>query len=224
PLLSGVVLKDVKIARGTKLVAEPGDAVLVRTLGDPIVVLRREPGDETRRPRSTLAFGFDPRQSDLLLRTAFPILVANATALFEQARPGFVASVPVGASRPISAAEIGIEAAGLTSVEIRGPEVAGAAELPTTVAPVDASGVFRLRAMAPGVYRVRAADGPNLGAEVLLAVNQASAAASDLHDRVGELPAAATAGEPPAPVPVADEPLWALLLLALAGLVALEWA
>ncbi|MCY1061888.1 VWA domain-containing protein [Nannocystis sp. SCPEA4] len=220
PLLDGVVLKDVNLRRGTRLATEPGDTVLVRSLGEPLVVLRHELGGDGRRPRSVLAFGFDPRQTDLPLRTAFPILVANIITYFEQARPGFVASVPVGASRPIAAAEIGLGAQGLTQVEVRGPEPA---EEPTTV-PVDTTGVFRLRAMQPGIYRVRAGDGAAAGAEVLVAVNQASVAASDLHDRLGDLPPDATAGEAPTPVPVADEPLWALLLLAAALLIALEWA
>lgn len=219
PILSGVVLKDVNLARATRLAEQPGDTVLVRSLGEPVALLRRDPGDEGRRPRAILAFGFDPRQSDLPLRTAFPLLVANALAYFEQARPGYVASVPVGASRPIAAAEIGLSALGLSQVELRGPEPAS----DPTLAPVDPAGVFRLRAMEPGIYRVRAVDGAAAGAEVLLAVNQASVAASDLHDRLGELPEHARAGEPRAAVPVADEPLWALLLLIAVGLVALEW-
>ncbi len=220
PLLAGVVLKDVNLARGTRLAAEPGDAVLIRSLGEPIALLRRDPGDDRRRARAILAVGFDPRQTDLPLRTAFPLLVANAIAYFEQGRPGFVASVPVGASRPIAAAEIGLEALGLTAVELRGPEPATDPR-PT---PVDSAGVFRMRAMEPGIYRVRAVDGAGAGAEVLLAINQASVAASDLHDRLLDLPADAAAGPPPTPIPVADEPLWALLLLAAAILIALEWS
>jgi hypothetical protein len=220
PLLAGVVLKDVNLARGTRLAAEPSDTILIRSLGEPIALLRRDPGDDSRRARTILAVGFDPRQTDLPLRTAFPLLIANAVAFFEQGRPGFVASVPVGASRPIAAAEIGLESLGLTQVELRGPEPDDVAR-PT---PVDAAGVFRMRAMAPGVYRVRAVDGPTPGAEVLLAVNQASVAASDLHDRLTDLPEAAAAGPPKAPVPVADEPLWALLLLAAAVLIAVEWS
>lgn len=220
PLLDGVVLKDVNLRRGTRLATEPGDTVLVRSLGDPIVVLRHELGGDGRRPRAVLALGFDPRQTDLPLRTAFPILIANIVGYFEQARPGFVASVPVGPSRPVAAAEIGLGALGLTRVEVRGPEPADA---PTSV-PVDAAGVLRLRAMQPGIYRVRAEDGASAGAEVLVAVNQASLAASDLHDRLGELPPDVLAGDAPTPVPVRDEPLWALLLLAAALLIALEWA
>jgi hypothetical protein len=219
PILEGIVLKDTNLARATRLSEQPGDTVLVRSLGEPIALLRRDPGDEDRRARAILAFGFDPRQTDLPLRTAFPILIANALAYFEQARPGYVASVPVGASRPIAAAEIGLSALGLTQVELRGPEPA----TEPTLAPVDPAGVFRVRAMQPGIYRVRAVDGAAAGAEVLLAVNQASVAASDLHDRLGDLPEPARAGEPRAAVPVADEPLWALLLLIAVGLVALEW-
>ncbi|MBL9106212.1 MAG: VWA domain-containing protein [Myxococcales bacterium] len=228
PLLDGVVLKDVNLARGTHLETLPGDQVLLRSLGDPIAVLRREAGqDDATGARTIVAFGFDPRQTDLPLRTAFPILVANLVTYFEQSRPGFVASVPVGAARPLAVAELGLVADGLTAVEVAGPEQDGLsdADLPSARIPVD-RGVFRLRAHEPGIYRVRAVDGAGAGAGVLLAVNQASAAASDLHDRLPDLqlPAAALAGEAPAPLPVSDGPLWTLILLALAGLIALEWA
>jgi hypothetical protein len=228
PLLDGVVLKDVNLARGTHLATLPGDQVLLRSLGDPIAVLRRESGqDDSTGARTVIAFGFDPRQTDLPLRTAFPILVANLVTYFEQSRPGFVASVPVGAARPLAVAELGLVPDGLTSVEVAGPERDGLADddLKAARVPVD-RGIFRLRAPEPGIYRVRAVDGVGAGTTVLLAVNQASAPASDLHDRLAELalPAAATAGDAPAPLPVSDGPLWTLILLALAGLIALEWA
>lgn len=229
PLLDGVVLKDVNLGRGTKLAALPGDQVLVRSLGDPIALVRRETGqDDATGARTIVAFGFDPRQTDLPLRTAFPILVNNLITYFEQSRPGFVASVAVGAARPLAAAELGLVADGLSAVEVAGPEPdepTGADALPTTRVPVD-RGIFRLRAREPGIYRVRAVDGAGAGAEVLLAVNQASAAASDLHDRLADLnlPPEASAGDPPAPLPVGDGPLWTLILLAVVALVAIEWA
>lgn len=228
PLLDGVVLKDVNLARGSHLDTLPGDQVLLRSLGDPIAVLRRESGQSDQTgARTIVAFGFDPRQTDLPLRTAFPLLVANLVTYFEQSRPGFVASVPVGAARPLAVAELGLVADGLTSVEVAGPESDTLSEdsLKTTRVPVD-RGIFRLRASEPGIYRVTALDGVGAGTAVLLAVNQASAAASDLHDRLGELqlPEAASAGDAPAPLPVSDGPLWTLIILALAGLVALEWA
>lgn len=235
PLLDGVVLKDVNLARATRLAALPGDQVLVRSLGDPVALLRHESGqDDGSGARTIVAFGFDPRQSDLPLRTAFPLLVANLVTYFEQARPGFVASVPVGAARPLAVAELGLNPEGLAAVDVAGPEPiadpgssepAALADLPTARVPVD-RGVFRLRAREPGIYRVTAVDGPAQGTVVLLAVNQASAAASDLHDRIAdlELPPEAAAGEPPAPLPVGEGPLWTLLLLAAVALVALEWA
>jgi len=229
PLLDGVVFKDVNLARGTRLAAEPGDQILVRSLGEPIALIRRQSGqDDSSGARTIVAFGFDPRQTDLPLRTAFPNLVANLVTHFEQSRPGFVASVAVGAARPLAVAELGLVADGLGAVEVAGPEqgdLALADALPGARVPVD-RGVFRLRAREPGIYRVRALDGPNAGAEVLLAVNQASAAASDLHDRLADLalPPAALADEPPSPLPVGEGPLWTLILLAVVALVTLEWA
>ena len=231
PLLDGVVLKDVNLARATRLAALPGDQVLVRSLGDPVALLRHEAGqDDGSGARTIVAFGFDPRQSDLPLRTAFPLLVANLVTYFEQARPGFVASVPVGAARPLAVAELGLAPEGLTAVDVAGPEPLDSdptsdPALPTARVPVD-RGVFRLRAREPGIYRVTAQGGPATGTTVLLAVNQASAPASDLHDRIAELalPAEAEAGEPPTPLPVGEGPLWTLLLLAAAALIALEWA
>lgn len=231
PLLDGVVLKDVNLARATRLAALPGDQVLVRSLGDPVALLRHEAGqDDGSGARTIVAFGFDPRQSDLPLRTAFPLLVANLVTYFEQARPGFVASVPVGAARPLAVAELGLAPEGLTAVDVAGPEPLESdptsdLALPTARVPVD-RGVFRLRAREPGIYRVTAQGGPATGTTVLLAVNQASAPASDLHDRIAELalPAEAEAGEPPTPLPVGEGPLWTLLLLAAAALIALEWA
>lgn len=233
PLLDGVVFKDVNLARGTRLAAEPGDQILVRSLGEPIALLRREAGqDDASGARTIVALGFDPRQTDLPLRTAFPNLVANLVTFFEQSRPGFVASVAVGAARPLAVAELGLVADGLTAVEVAGPEPddptadpSAAETLPATRVPVD-RGVFRLRAREPGIYRVRALDGASAGAQVLLAVNQASAAASDLHDRLAELdlPPDARAGEPTSPLPVGEGPLWTLILLVVVVLVTLEWA
>ncbi|MEZ4454055.1 MAG: VWA domain-containing protein [Nannocystaceae bacterium] len=218
PILEHIVLKDVNIRRGTTFELEPGDEVLVRTLGDPIVVLRAQDA-------STLAVGFDLRQSDLALRTAFPVLVANIIAYFERSAPGFVASVPVGARRPLAVAELGLQPEGLTTLEVHTPGADGIADPDRApeLAPVQ-DGVVRLRATQPGLYRLRAVDGATAGAEVWIAVNQANVAASDLHDRLGDLPEAQRAGEAPIPAPLTQGPLWTLLILVAAIALALEWA
>ncbi|MCA9661030.1 MAG: VWA domain-containing protein, partial [Myxococcales bacterium] len=216
PILEHVTLKDVNLSRGTVFDAAPGDELLIRSLGEPLALLRQ--GSEG----TVLAFGFDLRQSDLPLRTAFPVLVANIIDYFERSTPGFVAAIPVGARRPIALAELGLPAIGVTAVEVFAGY--GEGDEAPTIAPVQ-DGILRLRATTPGIVRLRAVDGQSAGAEVALAVNQASAAASDLHDRLGDLPdAAAAPADAPSPAPLSQGPLWTLLVLVAAGIVALEWA
>jgi len=221
PLLDAIVLKDVNIRRGTSFVLDQGDQALVRSIGEPIVVLRAG-------ATQTVAFGFDLRQSDLPLRVAFPVLVANVINYFEQAMPGFVASVPVGARRPVKVASLGLARDQLTAVEVRGPEPPGPetdleiADVPTEQVPLQ-DGIFRMRALKPGFYTVIAADGPHAGAQVRVAVNQASAAASDLRTRLPEVGPEFIKEDAPTPVPLSDGPLWTLLIVAAAGLIALEW-
>lgn len=216
PVLEHVVLKDVNLSRGTTFDVVPGDEVLVRSLGEPIAVLRE--GEH-----ATVAFGFDPRQSDLPMRTAFPILVDNLVRYFEQREAGFVASVPLGAHRELALADLGLSPEGVTRVQVDGPgddEAGSGAALPVE------RGRFRLRALIPGFYTITAVDGPLLGASVELAVNQANLHASDLHDGLAalELPQAAQAEAPPEPAPLGQGPLWTLVMLVVAVLVALEWA
>lgn len=212
PLLDHVVLKDVNIARGTTFETEPGDEVLVSSLGEPIAVLRE-------KALSTIAFGFDPRQSDLPMRTAFPVLVDNIVRYLEQREAGFVASIGVGQGRELVLAKLGLPPEAVTRVKITAPDGT------THEAPVE-RGRFRLRALQPGFYGIESMDGPLAGTSVELAVNQASVQASDLHDRIEalELPVAADAEEPASPDPIGQGPLWTLLILAAAGIVALEWA
>lgn len=212
PVLDHVVLKDVNIARGTTFDTVPGDQVLVRSLGEPVAVLRE--GEH-----ATVAFGFDPRQSDLPMRPAFPMMVDNLIRTFEQREAGFVASVPVGAHRELSLADLGLAPEGVTRVEVQGPEGVG------RPLPVE-RGRFRLRALQPGFYSITAVDGPLAGATVELAVNQANLHASDMHDRLEalELPEASEADAPPTPAPLGQGPLWTLVMLVAAGLIALEWA
>ncbi|MCA9706978.1 MAG: VWA domain-containing protein [Myxococcales bacterium] len=214
PALEHVVLKDVNIARGTTFETVPGDQVLVRSIGEPIAILRE--GEH-----ALVALGFDPRQSDLPMRPAFPMMVDNLIRYFEQREAGFVASVPVGAHRELALADLGLAPEGVTRVTVTGPEGE-----PSTL-PVE-RGRFRLRALVPGFYAIAAEDGPLAGSSVELAVNQADLHASDLHDQVEalELPQATEAEAPSEPTPLTpfQGPLWTLVMLVAAGLIALEWA
>ena len=212
PLLEYVVLKDINVGRGTTFALEPGDDALVRSLGDPIVVLRE--GEHL-----TLGVGFDPRQSDFPMRIAFPLFVDNLVRYVEQRTPGFVASAPLGLSQALGLADLGLSPEGITRVQVDGPQGH------TATRPVE-RGRFRMRALVPGVYTITALDGPASGAKVEVAVNQADPDASDLHPVLAnlELPDDATAASAPDPAPLTEGPLWTALMLAAAALIALEWA
>jgi len=210
PVLAHVVLKDVNITRGTTFALEPGDQALVRTLGEPIMVLR-ERGDH-----GLVAVGFDPRQTDLPLRVAFPLFVDNVLKYFEQREPGFVASIALGGSRELALAELGMAVDGVTRVVVRAPDGTEREQ------PVE-DGRIRLRALEPGFFEFTAVDGDAIGSAEL-AVNQTGTAASDLHPRTADLDPAVFAGEAPTPAPVAQGPLWTAIILLATAIVVVEWA
>lgn len=212
PAMEHVLLKDVNIGRGTTFATEPGDQVLVRSLGAPIVVMREA-------AHATVAIGFDPRQSDFPMRPAYPVLLDNLIRYFEQGRAGFVASVPLGLRREIDLTTLGMSAEDVTRVTVLDPNER------LTELPVE-RGRVHLRALTPGFYTVTSADGPLAGSQVQLAVNMADIHASDLHDRLSELelPAASDAEEPPPADPLGSGPLWTFIIIGAAVLVALEWA
>jgi len=211
PILEGVVFKDVNMSRGTSFETEATDLALVKHLGEPMVVLRERPD------RSVLLVGFDPRQSDLPLRVAFPLLVSNVIDYFESRRPGFVATVPAGSSRELSFAQLGLGASeGITTLEIEGP--GGTRQIRAQ------DGRFRMLADEAGIHTLRTVDGALAGATIDLAVNMADVEASDLRPRLDDPPPEARADAAPPPAPVSDGPLWTLLLAACLLVLTAEWA
>jgi von Willebrand factor type A domain len=74
PLLRQLDLGDVNIAEAHRLALAPGDVALAASFGTPLVVVRERPG------LRVAALAFDPRRSDLPMRPAFPLLIANALA------------------------------------------------------------------------------------------------------------------------------------------------
>lgn len=216
-LLTGVVFKDVNMVAGTSFALEPGDRALVSHLGEPMVVLREA-------EKGLLGIGFDPRGSDLPLRTAYPLLIANAVDFFGRREAGFVAAVPIGASRELALADLGIHGDDVSLLQVTGPAEGDAEPEPQRVRAQD--GRFRLRALVPGVYRIEVMDGEAAGTTVEIAVNQANAAASNLESRLDAdaLGDQADAAAPPEATPLTESPLWTLILLAAIGLIGLEWA
>ena len=74
PLLRQLDLTDVNVAEAHRLVLGPGDVALAASFDVPLIVARERPG------LRIAALAFDPRRSDLPMRPAFPLLVANALA------------------------------------------------------------------------------------------------------------------------------------------------
>lgn len=76
PVARGVVLRDVNIRDASAFAVGPSDTTVASSFGAPVIVARADAGVRT------VAVGFDVRGSDLPLRAAFPILLANALDWF----------------------------------------------------------------------------------------------------------------------------------------------
>ena len=74
PLLQELDLADVNVAEAHRLVLGPDDVALAGSFGLPLIVTRERPA------LRIAALAFDPRRSDLPMRPAFPLLIANALA------------------------------------------------------------------------------------------------------------------------------------------------
>jgi hypothetical protein len=74
PLLRQLDLADVNVAEAHRLTLAPGDVALAASFDVPLIVVRERAG------LRIAALAFDPRRSDLPMRPAFPLLVANALA------------------------------------------------------------------------------------------------------------------------------------------------
>ncbi len=72
PVMAGVSLRDLNITSAQALHVTPEDRVVAANWGKPLIATRERPG------LRIVAIAFDPRRSDLPLRPALPLLVANA--------------------------------------------------------------------------------------------------------------------------------------------------
>jgi hypothetical protein len=71
PMLRSVSLRDVNIRKAQRVQAEPGDQILARSKVGPLIV------QGERRGFPFIALAFDVRESDVVLRTAWPILLSQ---------------------------------------------------------------------------------------------------------------------------------------------------
>lgn len=90
PIVRYTALDDVNIARARRLVAEPGDKVVGASFEGPLLVTG------SRGAHKFIAFGFDPRQSDLPLRVAWPLLLLNSINYFTDEDAEYISSFRTG--------------------------------------------------------------------------------------------------------------------------------
>ncbi|HEY3667929.1 MAG TPA: VWA domain-containing protein [Polyangiaceae bacterium] len=90
PILRFLALGDVQVASGHALSPAASDRVLGASDQGPILV------SGTRAGHPFVALGFDPRNSDLVLRVAWPLFVLNSINAFVEEDTGYVSSFRTG--------------------------------------------------------------------------------------------------------------------------------
>lgn len=90
PIVRWTALDDVNIARGHKLVPQAGDKVVGASAEGPILVTGQRGGYKF------VALGFDPRDSDLPLRVAWPLLLLNSVNFFTDEDAQYISSFRTG--------------------------------------------------------------------------------------------------------------------------------
>jgi hypothetical protein len=186
PLLRFVSLRDVNVRRSQRVELAKADRVVAGARATPLLVAG------TRAGQPFVALTFDVRESDLVLRTAFPILLANAVSQLTAAESRLETPLLLGRAQP-RAVPPEVETASL-----RGPD----GGLQTLVA---RKGEVWIRPGRAGFYELSAA-----GVSQLLAANPDPNAVSEIAPRRIAPPPASEAKTVRA-LPFGLTP-WALLL------------
>lgn len=90
PILRWMSMGDIQVAHGHALKPEKGDRVIGASGQGPILVTGRRAG------RKFVALGFDPRNSDFVLRVAWPLFVLNTINDFIEEDTSYVSSYSTG--------------------------------------------------------------------------------------------------------------------------------
>lgn len=90
PIVRWTALDDVNIARGHKLVPQPGDKIVGASNDGPMLVTGQRSGFKF------VAMGFDVRDSDLPLRVAWPLLLLNTINFFTDEDSQYISSFRTG--------------------------------------------------------------------------------------------------------------------------------
>jgi len=203
PLLRFLALGDVQVSGGRALTPSAGDRVLGASDQGPILV------SGSRSGHPFVALGFDPRDSDWVLRVAWPLFVLNAINSFVEEDTSYVSSFRTGEVWRI-AAPSSVDSA--TVIDPRGRQ---------HVVPVKEGRAVYLGEEA-GFYKLSA----GVGSEAV--TSEFAANLSDLSEsRITPEAELAIGQKKAAPVsigsPASKHELWVYLLAAVLGLSLLEW-
>jgi hypothetical protein len=199
PLVRQLDLTDVNVAEARRLALTPGDVAVASAFGAPLVVAREHPG------LRVAGLSFDVRRSDLPMRAAFPLLVANALTWLGGVTPEGRAAGGLSVSTGTTA-RLAVPA-GVTSLDVEDPAGVRA----TWPAAGDTAEVPITRV---GFYR---AGGQFIAANLADPVESSTAPAATLVLGGRALP------PPDPPARRRAHTLAALALIAAAALLAIEW-
>ena len=206
PVMRWITLKDVNIASSSVFVKKPGDDVLAASFRDPLVIAR------TEGSLKIVALGFDPRQSDLPLRVAFPILIINTFHWFAGDGEGLVNTYRTGQTWKVPLRILSKAAQNKEQIRVMTPSKR------LLQAPVH-QGQAILFGREIGVYQL---GDPAAG--LRLAANLSDSAESNIRPR-SKLSVGGRQLKKPTGFGVAlRREIWIYLLLAALGLTLLEWA
>lgn len=99
PLVRFLALDDVNVKQGHKLIPQKEDRVVGASVDGPILVTGERGG------KKFVVLGFDPRESDLPLRVAWPLFLVNTVNFFVDEAEDYLSSVKTGAVWRIPAPE-----------------------------------------------------------------------------------------------------------------------
>ncbi|HEY3357616.1 MAG TPA: VWA domain-containing protein, partial [Polyangia bacterium] len=199
PLARWLTLTDTNISRASVFTPRPGDTVVAASFRQPVFVARRTAAVKLA------ALGFDLRRSDLPMRPAFPILLANALDWFAGEDIEFMAGYRTGRTWSIAADGAG--------EEITVTPEGGAAER----APVH-DGRAAYYGRAAGYYAVELPRG-----RTELAANLADPAESTIKPARELVLGGRTLGRPGGYHVSVRRDLWLYLVVAALGLTLIEW-
>lgn len=199
PLLAYVELEQVLIGEAYAVEVPPGAEVLVSSFEHPLLFLDENP------QRNVLFFAFNINRSDLPLRVAFPVIIANSIAWFTQPKGMPDTGLQTGGQLRLDVAEIADRQFTIT----------GPSGEPVRIRREGDEVVFSATERA-GFYEVK---GETLDAVV--AVSLASESESDIEPKPGGI---GSAGEPGGfGASTLHFPLWYYLVLLAVVLSVAEW-